>query len=272
MGTLANGHMSSVECLERISLYSDNRDNDVLLSGDWSGTICGWNMTDVCSNSQSTAEASSKKKRKGNTSAAVSAQQYRPMFMMKAHTQCVTGIAKSKDHSGKRIFTSSWDHSIKEWDMDRRDCVSTRVGSTVMTSIDCTSGDSSSLLLATSHPDGKVRLWDVRVKDEAGNLGGSSAAFATLGKTTNWTSEVRWKPNSDSKVLVSSDYTGSVTLWDVRTTVPLGRIEAHTGKALCCDWLSQPEDGNSNSNSGGGGCKVISGGSDSHIVTTGVHQ
>lgn len=80
--TLANGHMSSVECLGRISLYADNRDNDILLSGDWSGTICGWNMTEVYSGSTQAPDTASKKKRKGNSSNAISAQ-YKPFFMIK---------------------------------------------------------------------------------------------------------------------------------------------------------------------------------------------
>lgn len=270
LATLANGHLSSVECLERISLYTNNKDTEVLLSGDWSGTVCGWDVTDL---SPQPTDVASRKKRKSNASTVVANQQHKPLFMMKAHTQGVSGIVKSQ-HQGHQLFTSSWDHAIKEWDIDRRDCINTRIGPTAMTAVDCTNESSSSLLLATSHTDGKVRLWDARTNDEVAAMAGSTALVA-LGRSSHWISQVRWKPNSDSKILVSSDYTGSVTLWDVRTTVPLGQMDAHEGKALCCDWLSKPaseDERVDNDSSRDDGSRIISGGSDSNIVTTAVHH
>ena len=39
-------------------------------------------------------------------------------------------------------------------------------------------------------------------------------------------------------MFATTDYSGSVTLWDTRSpAVPLGRTEAHNGKALCLHWL-----------------------------------
>ena len=51
-----------------------------------------------------------------------------------------------------------------------------------------------------------------------------------------------------------------MVLWDLRTSVPLGITEAHSGKALCLDWIQD----SANSNylavlTGGSDCRVHAG-------------
>ena len=66
-------------------------------------------------------------------------------------------------------------------------------------------------------------------------------------------------PNSD-KIFASIDYNGVVNVWDIRTSVAVGSIEAHDGKGLALEWHVQPEDENS--------VTVISGGSDCCLKST----
>ena len=49
--------------------------------------------------------------------------------------------------------------------------------------------------------------------------------------------QVKWTSESPAPLLASSDYDGSVRLWDMRGTVALGTHQAHDGKALCVDWI-----------------------------------
>lgn len=166
------GHINSIESLA-ISK------NGHLLSGDWSGNIFSWDL-----NSKTNFETNEdvKKKRKVNeTTALVSNNVQKPVFTIKAHTQSVSGISTNCDRG--MMVTCSWDHSLKIWDLERQDNVSTFVCSKVFTSLDCLSTQQNGAIL-TSHPDGKIRLWDPRIAQEA------SSAKTSYGKSTNWISQV----------------------------------------------------------------------------------
>ena len=66
-------------------------------------------------------------------------------------------------------------------------------------------------------------------------------------------------------MFAATDYSGSVVLWDTRSpAVPLGRTEAHSGKALCLHWL--PTSGDKE----GKGYRLLTGGSDCTIKATSV--
>lgn len=66
--------------------------------------------------------------------------------------------------------------------MDRQDCVSTFASPKVMTSLHYS--DQSGHIL-TSHPDGKVRIWDTRQQDEAQTL-----SIFSSGGDVQWVSQV----------------------------------------------------------------------------------
>lgn len=50
--------------------------------------------------------------------------------------------------------------------------------------------------------------------------------------------KVRWRPFSEF-LFAAADFSGAVTLWDVRASAPLSsQLTAHEGKTLCLDWIS----------------------------------
>lgn len=168
------GHVNSVECLQ----YWASR--QVLVSGDWAGTIALWPVSSLGTGQiQSDSSQSFKKKKKSATGKPVAG----PLVdiasdsILKAHMQAVSGIQITLQET---LFSASWDHSIKAWDMERQDCVATFNSSKVITSI---SYSESTRLLASSHPDGRVRLWDTR-QQEASNSKGSFT------HSKSWISEV----------------------------------------------------------------------------------
>eukprot|EP01041_Mallomonas_annulata_P004734 gene4734-9403_t len=248
------GHLNSVESVSILS------DRSHLLSGDWTGALLCWDLSSLGKSTSlsQTSEGGSKKKRKGDKGQAVAGpvEEVRPAFTIKAHVQAISGITTTKDG---RVYTGSWDHSVKEWDIERQDCVATFAGAKVVTSLDFSE---HSRLLATSHPDGRVRLWDSRQREEATTRG-------TFSNSKNWIAQVRWRPSSEF-IFACVDYQGSVLLWDTRATSPLGNSEVHTGKGLCLQWGS----GGSSSGTGTGSTGMeIEGesvdGSGSHRVVTG---
>ena len=52
-------------------------------------------------------------------------------------------------------------------------------------------------------------------------------------------------------VFATCDYEGSIAVWDVRTSVPLGVVKDHSGAAFCLTWA--------------GPDWLLSGGKDGHV-------
>jgi ribosome biogenesis protein YTM1 len=197
------GHMSSVESLGRWE--SQNR----LLSGDWAGNLYAWDLEALSSQlpaSQQQDGGAAKKKRKNSEGdvAAASATgpvELKPLFTIKAHGQCVSGI--SSVDSANTVITCSWDHSLKKWDLSRQDCICTAACSKVFTSVHrgaAQAVDSGVDTVLSSHPDGKVRLWELRAGQEA------SSAKASFGKTAQWISQVG-SPTPEMLVVSCTDNT-----------------------------------------------------------------
>lgn len=246
-----SGHLNSVECVD-VQVMANQR---VLLSGDWSGVVHGWDVTRLLSDSapvsQDDESDRKKKKRKGGLgqTAPPAIVELAPTFTLKAHAQSVSGIQAVPEEV--RAYTCSWDHSVKEWDIERQDCVATFAGPKVVTSLHFLPACASRLLL-TSHADGRARLWDSRQREGATTRGAYSS-------DNHWIAQAKWRPGSEH-VFGCVDYQGRVQLWDLRSTVPLGVSEVHSGKALCMQWVGgqDAERGGSDSD-----CRrVLSGGSD----------
>jgi ribosome biogenesis protein YTM1 len=145
--------MNSVESL-------DVRDDGSILSGDWDGRLCLWstnNSSGVAGMKDDDANAtsgggeslSSLKKRKvggssvgggGSSSSSSVVKEFAPVAAFKAHAQCVSGVRWMVDTADAastgggicaNAVTSSWDHSLKSWDVERQDCITTINGSKV---------------------------------------------------------------------------------------------------------------------------------------------
>ena len=149
----------------------------VLLSGDWSGNIFGWNIGSLLNEDntmqgkqqqQQQDDGRKNKKQKGDKGSAVIAdtimsmnvRELKPAFTIRAHAQSVSGIQIRGIHgtgssiNSPRMFTCSWDHSLKEWDLERQDCIASFASSKVFCSLDYSV---EAGLVVTSHPDGRVR-------------------------------------------------------------------------------------------------------------------
>lgn len=256
-----NGHTNSVESLDYWSSRS------MLLTGDWAGNIMGWNAKKLSTDGDSGMDeddsdmetemgsgTGSRKRQKKNAGKAGKAPTFSStptaVFTLKAHSQSVSALQAADD---TRVFTSSWDHALKIWDMDRQDVVAVYTsGSKICTSLHY---NDQTHLVGTSHSDGRIRLWDCR-QNQSSDSASSCQSIVNGGAnavTPQWVSQVRWHPTKPM-VFGCTDYAGALRVWDIRSTkVPLGNSDTHDGKALCLDWA---------------GTTVFSGGSDCVVQAT----
>ncbi len=146
----SGGHFSSINSLKLLS------ENNVLTmaSADWDGGLCLWKVP----TSGSDNEEPRGKRRKGISTDNDEVKEVSPYFSFKVHSNNVSGIAWSNE-SSNTLITSSWDHSIKTWDVESQNNILTLNGSKVVT---CLGRCHNSDVVATGHPDCSVRLWDMR--------------------------------------------------------------------------------------------------------------
>ena len=206
-----NEHGSSVESLTYHS------DREMLFSGDWTGNLLLWN---VSSSSFLDGEA----KEEG--------VEMKSTTMTKAHTQAISGIDVSQ---GDKMYTASWDHCLKQWDIERQDCISVlTTESKIFTSLDF---NFNTKIIATSHNDGKIRLWDTRKSTGTGTAMENTSLKISNSPVNAFVSQVKWHPTVTTH-FVTCDYLGMVRIWDMRaTSTPLDTVEAHDGKTLCLQWM-----------------------------------
>ena len=246
--------LSSVEC---VAYWGEK---NTVLSGDWAGNIFAYDVSSLSDKiSQGTADETGlakKKKRKLATSAsqnttglsdaqtASSSGVTLPhMLTIHAHSQAVSCMQLGAEAC--RLYTGSWDHSMKEWDLDRQECVATFAGAKVVTAL---AFSATTHLIASSHPDGRIKLWDSRNRD-------SSVCVNTFtnGEDKRWVSDVKWHP-TNSHIFGTTDYDGTVRAWDTRAALPLSTASAHDGKALCLSWYGEEATSQVHAVSGGSDC------------------
>mmetsp|Transcript_12972 Transcript_12972/g.17086 ORF Transcript_12972/g.17086 Transcript_12972/m.17086 type:complete len:432 (-) Transcript_12972:142-1437(-) len=210
--SLYRGHTNSIESLDC------SPDGSKFASGDWDGGLCIWKSD----NGDEEGGIVKKQKQSKQGSLAASLREQAPLVSFKAHQQCISSLIWAKTGDLGVAFTASWDHSIRTWDMERQDCVHTLNGSKVISSLAFSAENS---LLASSHPDHRIRLWDSRGKSEA-------LIQATLTSHKQWVSDVHWIEGARF-LLSSTSYDGELKLWDIRSHIPLYTSKAHKDKGLC---------------------------------------
>lgn len=131
------------------------------------------------------------------------------LFRIKAHQQGVSSLKWSSQQSNY-VYSSSHDHSIKLWDIEKQDCINTINQAKVITCMDVQDNISQVNLIATGQPDHRIKLWDM--KGQANNIN-----IATLRGHTGWISDVKWHPFNDF-LLASVSHDGSLKMWDTRAT------------------------------------------------------
>jgi ribosome biogenesis protein YTM1 len=237
--TACEGHSSSVEALDALQLS----EHAVVASGGWDSTVRLWKLPlDEVARDEvaEVAEAEGGRSRKARktdgariAAAAAAARGQRVATVTACttfaeHGDKVAAVCWEASETPTTVYSGSWDHSIRAWDVTRETCAVELRGNKVVTALAHQRGGSS--MLASAHADHCVRLWDARVT-------GDSVAKLALKSHKAWVAAVSFCPTND-KLLASCAHDRTLKVWDLRSSVPLHTVEDHTNKVLAVDWTA----------------------------------
>ncbi|XP_050100099.1 ribosome biogenesis protein WDR12 homolog [Anopheles aquasalis] len=161
-----------------------------------------------------------------------------PKLTLAGHREFVSGVQWIDDST---IATSSWDHTIKLWDLSLSGIKSEITGNKSFFDL---SYSPLNGMIITASPDKNLRLYDLRSKH------GTIVKNTYLGHT-QWVQSVRWSTTNEF-LFVSGAYDNHVKLWDHRSPkAPIYELIGHEDKVLAVDW-SNPK-------------YILSGGSDNAV-------
>ncbi|KAL3844606.1 hypothetical protein ACJIZ3_002009 [Penstemon smallii] len=210
---ILQGHSAAVQ-----SIAADPM-GDMVCSGSWDCTINLWNT----SASDGEGNIVSVKKRKKDGEDEEPQLEGEALSTLVGHTQCVSSVVWPQHET---IYSSSWDHSIRRWNVETgKDTLSMFCGK-VINCLDI--GGENSSLIAAGGSDPILRIWDPRKP-------GTLSPIFQFSSHNSWISSCKWHSKSWLH-LVSASYDGKVMLWDLRTAWPLAVIDSHKDKVMCADW------------------------------------
>ncbi|EFN51158.1 hypothetical protein CHLNCDRAFT_141384 [Chlorella variabilis] len=243
---LLKGHTDTVQAAAAAP------DGNLCATGGWDSRLLLWRCGDVLlaaaeaaageegDEAAEAAAAGSKKRRKTANGAAAAAQHVEaPRGELKGHSQCVSGISWAAPGT---LASASWEHSVRLWDVETAAASDTHHHNKAVHCVAAAPGGAG--LVAFGGAEKALRVWDPRVRS------GEGLAVRSCASHTGWISAVAWHPTSAHHAATAS-HDGAVKLWDLRASIPLHTLEAHTDKVLCVAWV-----GPSTLASGGADCKL----------------
>ncbi|KIM75697.1 hypothetical protein PILCRDRAFT_78620, partial [Piloderma croceum F 1598] len=138
------------------------------------------------------------------TVAVLSASTRSEKFLLAGHTDSIMWIGASSD--GKLLATSSWDQTVKIWDLQDGSLLKTLRGTRGQNWSGSWSPDGK--LIAVGSGDGTVRVWDVLSGDTVHVLGESGDMFS------DWVRGLAFDA-ADGHSLVASSRGGTVRIFDM---------------------------------------------------------
>ena len=150
----------------------------------------------------STNTPSNKRRKLGNAN---SVAQRGPLSIMKAHTDCASA-AIFAPNDATVAYSTSWDHTLKTWDLPTSVVVDTRTTSASLFSLTALPKLN---LLAAGSSDKYIALIDPRAS-------ATTVSAMTLRGHTNSVVALSPDPNS-SYGLVSGSHDGTCRIWDIRS-------------------------------------------------------
>ncbi|KAI8904777.1 WD40-repeat-containing domain protein [Gorgonomyces haynaldii] len=212
------GHQGSVESL------AVNKDHSVFASGGWDKQIKLWRTSDPVSEGKI-----EKKGKKTKTETQIK----HSSLELEGHSNAVVALA----FDDQMLYSGSWDHAIRGWDIDQEQCLHTMTCDHPVTSLTYNKDNN---LLVSGHSDALIRVWDPRGAD--GQL-----IKTKLTGHKNQVSRITWSSNTFN--FASCSYDGTVKVWDLRSLNPMYSVEVQD-KLFALDWL---------------GDQLVVGGEDSHL-------
>jgi ribosome biogenesis protein YTM1 len=195
------------------------------------------------------AQHSKKKRRVGQKDIAdvpAAAHQQEAVGSLEGHVHCVAALCFTG--GGGLLASGGWDHSVRLWDVVSGRAVATYNGSKAVYAVAAAPVGSSGVLVFGG-ADTCIRVWDSRARGEALSVKGYAAG-------DSWLAGLAWRPEGGGGTgsehhVAGVSHDGSMRMWDLRTSVPLGTVKQHANKALAVTWW-----GPHTIASGGADCKL----------------
>eukprot|EP00922_Rhytidocystis_sp_ex-Travisia-forbesii_P026164 GHVS01038326.1.p1 GENE.GHVS01038326.1~~GHVS01038326.1.p1 ORF type:complete len:500 (+),score=86.36 GHVS01038326.1:52-1551(+) len=247
---IGKGHKDAAQCVAVAG-----GDGGLAVSGGWDSKLLLWNNSDILSDE--TLMASPDTSCNGKRGREVAPVEVAPRMELKGHDKAITDICFPSFEPFKyNLISSSLDQSLRAWDFIAGAAVSSWNAARVVTSLSfCPSGQQ----LSTSHDDGRVRIWDLRLAE--GCVADSPDPVKSFDSNTRLqlshaynvhkriASCCRWNPH-DPVTVASVSHDGTLRILDVRALrVPLqsvvmadnvtnGNVD-EPKKILACDWMDR---------------------------------
>ncbi|KAK6620315.1 hypothetical protein RUM44_006716 [Polyplax serrata] len=208
------GHERNIESL------SVSARKDVFASGGWDSMLKVWS-TDSSETENIDGETTAKRSRKdkSNTKA--------PKMTLKGHKDCISCVRFCNSND---ILTSSWDHTLKLWDIEIGGIKQELMGNKAFLSADHSHLNNT---IITTSADKHIRLYDPRSSE-------GSLVKKVFTSHTQWVQSTMWSKTNEN-LFISGAYDNYMKLWDWRSAnAPLFDLTGHEDKVLCCDW-SEPK-------------------------------
>lgn len=187
---------------------------------------------------QSTTTPNSKRRKLAN---ADTAPQRGPLSLMKGHTDCVSA-AIFAPNDATIAYSTSWDHTLRTWDLITSAVVDTRTTSASLLSLTALP---TLNLLAAGSSDKYIALIDPRA---------SATTIAAMTLRGHSNSVVALSPDPDSSYgLVSGSHDGTCRVWDIRSAS--SEKEGRVGKSIYT--ISRESAKDEKGRAGGEGVKVF---------------
>lgn len=247
---VATGPISSLCAAQRnqaLDAVAIHEDGSLLASAGWDHDVFVWNAEpELFGEPEPNAKSGSKRK------SASSAEVNPPKFALKGHSQVVTCLHfGSKARFPYTLLSSSWDCSVRVWDIAAASCVCNWPVARAVTSFSLNSNLPPQLV--TTHEDGHVSLWDIRAAPH-GTVSGAMSLDATAGLPLasaqiphkRLASQAVWCPE-DANRIASVGHDGQLCILDPRSpkmplvSIQVGKAGPTPTKLLCAAWLSRED-------------------------------
>jgi ribosome biogenesis protein YTM1 len=214
----AETFVGHTDAITSIAIDPSVKDSNSLLrfcSSSWDKTILLWQPYHDYIEETDSKDGSNKRRR-------IQTENHAPKQQLRGHTQVVQKVEWIDSFS---VVSGSSDHTLRIWDVASGVSTSIMYGNEVVTGL---SHSKNNGLVASSHPDRIVRLWDPRSQEK-------EFIKKKLRSHTKWVTDVCWHPESPN-LLLSASHDKTVKVWDIRSDFALHTLTSHTDKVLCVDW------------------------------------
>lgn len=203
------GHERAVEC---VSISPNSKH---IASGGWDNLLKVWSASTL---DESNSAGTSKKMK---TDSIPNVRD--PISTLDGHKEAISSVLWIDNST---ILSSSWDHTMKIWDLNMRALKNEVAGNKSF--FDVSYSHLNGLIIAAS-ADKNLRLFDPKSNQ------GAIVKSTFLGHT-QWVKSVAWS-KTEEFLFISGSYDNAVKLWDYRSPkAPLFDLVGHEDKVMAVDW------------------------------------